>query len=1354
MLFPRRRKDSNSKRNFSSGRTGNRGTLSRLRPLRCEPLEDRRMLSIGSGIYGPSMAIDSSPILPLWAAYADESSAAPTTVDLVATSDTGLSDTDDLTNLDNSIPEKALQFEVSGTVPGATVTIYADSTAIGSVTASETTTIITTSGDLDLVDGTRSITARQFEADKAESVDSPALDVTIDTTSPLQDDYFITKLLADDGAASDNFGVSVSIDGTTAIVGAYKDDDNGTDSGSVYIYEQTASGWEQITKLTAADGEADDCFGGCVAISGTTAIVGAGWDDDNGADSGSAYIFEQTATGWEQVTKLTASDGDGYDHFGVSVSISNNTVIVGANGDDDKGLESGAAYIFEYTATGWEQVAKLTADKGGNPDYSLDYFGSNVSVDNHMAIVGAYGDNSNGRDSGSAYIFERTATGWQQTEKLIASDAAEDDSFGYSVSISGTTAIVGAFEDDTNTYNTGSVYIFEQTPTGWTQVAKLTVSDGEANDRFGNSVSISGTMAIVGAAHDDNDSSDSGSAYIFERTATGWEFVSKLTATDSSGASQYFGGSVAISGTTTIVGMSYSSTGSIYHSGTAYTFSVPIDLQADSDTGALDTDNITSNRTPTFDIEATPYYRIYRDGIQIGGDYETAPTYTSSELADGTYEYMVTAVDAAGNESTANSTLSVTIDNVAPVAPIPTPDLQSSSDLGISDTDNLTCDNTPTFVVSDVPYFRLYRDGIQISGDNESGSYTTTMQPDGTHNYAIASVDAAGNVSELGDPLSVTISTVIPDAPTSAPDLQATSDSGVSDADNITNNTSLTFDISTTGYYRLYRNDIGVSVQETASSCTVTNQPQGTFDYAIVTVDEAGNESAPGPALHVTIDTTAPLQDDYMMSKLLPDDGASSDFFGRSVSISGTTAIVGTYGDDNVGSESGSAYIFEYTANGWEQVDKLIPDDAFGEDYFGTCVSIDGTTAVVGAHGNDDDGSFSGSAYIFERTVGGWEQVAKLTADDASTEDNFGYSVAISGDTVIVGAWGDDDLGSYSGSAYVFQCTTGSWEQVAKLTAGDGGTNNWFGYSVSLSGTTAIIGANYDNDNGEGSGSAYIFECTASGWEEVAKLIASDGTIDEHFGCSVSISGTTAIVGAYYDDDNGNASGSAYLFELTTSGWEQIEKITASDNAGGDVFGYSVSVCGNRAIVGAYGDDSNVSNSGSAYQFEHTTTGWEQIDKLTANDRASGDYFGYSVAINDTTVIVGVRNDDDNRVDSGSAYIFQSLPAIDLQATSDSGLSDTDNLTNDITPTFDISAASYYRVYRDGVQVSGDYESAPSFTSEALSDGVYAFTVVALDAAGNETHASTALNVTIDTVAQDPSGIIPDLLAGSDLGDK
>jgi len=376
------------------------------------------------------------------------------------------------------------------------------------------------------------------------------------------------------------------------------------------------------------------------------------------------------------------------------------------------------------------------------------------------------------------------------------------------------------------------------------------------------------------------------------------------------------------------------------------------------------------------------------------------------------------------------------------------------------------------------------------------------------------------------------------------------------------------------------------------------------------------------------------------VANLTASDAAVGDQFGTSVSISGDTAIVGVFGDDDAGSFSGSAYVFVRSGTTWTEQAKLTASDPATLDFFGFSVSISGDTAIVGASGSVF-GSGPGFAYVFVRSGTTWTEQAKLTASDAAAGDFFGFSVSISGDTAIVGAHGNDDTGSNSGSAYVFVRSGTTWTEQAKLTASDAAAFDNFGFSVSISDDRAIVGARLDDDAGGNSGSAYIFDFDGTSWTQT-KLTASDAAAGDQFGRSVSISGDRAIVGALLDDDAGGNSGSAYIFDFDGTSWTQT-KLTASDAAAVDLFGIRVSILGDRAIVGAHFDDDAGGNSGSAYIFDFDGTSWTQT-KLTASDAAAGDIFGRSVSISGDRVIVGAPFDDDAGTDSGSAYVFELNP--------------------------------------------------------------------------------------------------------------
>ena len=365
--------------------------------------------------------------------------------------------------------------------------------------------------------------------------------------------------------------------------------------------------------------------------------------------------------------------------------------------------------------------------------------------------------------------------------------------------------------------------------------------------------------------------------------------------------------------------------------------------------------------------------------------------------------------------------------------------------------------------------------------------------------------------------------------------------------------------------------------------------------------------------------------------KVVASDREASDRFGRAVSLSGNFAIISAYTEDhdvngnNFMSGAGSAYIFERNGSGnWIQVQKIVNPDRSANDRFGQSVSISGNYAIIGADQEDEDISgsntlnASGSVYVFERNgVGIWNNIQKLIAADRGANDRFGYAISLSGDYAIIGAHQDDeDVAGInninnSGSAYFFEKDgSGVWNQVQKIVASNRGDSDFFGWSVSLSGDYAVIGSYQEDEDGSDnnsltdSGSAYVFERNGSGvWIQAQKIVASDRSISDYFGRSVSISGNHIVVGSDFEDEDTtgintlNNSGSAYIFERDGGGnWNQLEKIVSSDRGENDLFGWSVSISGSNIIIGAYSEDEDalgsntLSASGSAYIYEDTST--------------------------------------------------------------------------------------------------------------------------------------------------------------------
>ncbi len=357
---------------------------------------------------------------------------------------------------------------------------------------------------------------------------------------------------------------------------------------------RTADGQCEVTRLTASDPAEDDSFGQSVSIDGHIAVVGAGRDDDVCPDdpdcnSGSAYVFRRDDMGtpldprddvWAQEAKLTASDATPDARFGSAVSVDGNIIVVGAGRDGHAGMWSGATYVFRYDGSDWVEEAKLTAGDA----VANQIFGAAVSANEDTIVVGAEGDAYGNHDApGSAYLFEYDGAGWSERAKLDSSDGATGDHFGSAVAVDGDTVVVGARNDDDAGDRSGSAYVFVRPADGWTSTtedAKLTASDAARTDQFGGAVSLHQDTVVVGAHwHDTADKGDTGAAYVFTKPTTGWATATetaKLTASDAS-SNDALGISVSIEGTLILAG-AYRDNGPAAgtgDAGAAYLFSMP-----------------------------------------------------------------------------------------------------------------------------------------------------------------------------------------------------------------------------------------------------------------------------------------------------------------------------------------------------------------------------------------------------------------------------------------------------------------------------------------------------------------------------------------------------------------------------------------------------------------------------------------------------------------------------------------------------------------------------------------------------------------------------------------------------------
>ncbi len=361
--------------------------------------------------------------------------------------------------------------------------------------------------------------------------------------------------------------------------------------------------------------------------------------------------------------------------------------------------------------------------------------------------------------------------------------------------------------------------------------------------------------------------------------------------------------------------------------------------------------------------------------------------------------------------------------------------------------------------------------------------------------------------------------------------------------------------------------------------------------------------------------------------------------FGYSVAISDQYAVAGAPGDVPNGNDAGHAAIINFDDGSSFSFDG---NDTTTGDWFGFAVDIDANIVVVSAIG---DNSETGSVYLFQCNDTNYNEITKFSAPDSAAGDWFGYSLAIDANNIIVGAVGNDQGASNAGAAYIFNAAE---QSLRKLTAFDAAENDKFGYAVDISGDYAIIGATRDDDNGSSSGSVYIYKRSGLEWLHQIKITTSEAAPDDWFGYSVAIDGEYAAVGAIYDDNANSNSGAVYILKRTDDVWALHSTILAFDGAALDRFGYSVSIDGDLCVISAVRDDDSANDAGSIYLYKYDGVNWAYQNKFTADDADDSDYLGHSVRINNGNIITGAIGDDDNGDKAGSVYLFDLCPEADM----------------------------------------------------------------------------------------------------------
>ena len=782
--------------------------------------------------------------------------------------------------------------------------------------------------------------------------------------------------------------------------------------------------------LTASDAIGNENFGSSCAIYYNTMIVGSNTDDLTGTNDGSAFIFVRSGTTWTEQAKLTASDKFSGDQLGYSCSIYGDTAIAGAWGDDIGNSDNGSVYVYTRSGTTWTEIQKLTASDSLN----ADFFGRSCAIYKDTIVTGAILVNHSGfSDAGSAYVFTRSGTTWSEIQKLTASDKGDDDYFGQSCSIYKDTIVIGANGDNVPTNNEGSVYIFTLSGGTWTETQKLTASDSEVSDNFGRSCSIHEDTVVIGAYLDDLDATrtDAGSAYIFTRTGTTWSLQQKLTASDGliySDNDGYLGYSCSIYGDTVVVGARVR------------------DIDGDADQGCAYV--YTRSGTEWTEVQKMTKEDSLVGGINVG--YSCA-LYENTFVLGSVWSYQAGLGAGAG----------YIFDIIQPSGPNVVSILAE-----IKEVQKLTATDAVSGDYMGVAQSSMHMDSLVVS------SYWADTG-------GLTDAGAAWVFAKSGD-------TWVYEAKLTASDKEAGDFFG--------------------------------------SSCSIYG------DTAVVGTSQDDVPTFWGGSAYVFTRSGASWTE---IQKLTASDKGSSDQFGISCAIYGDAIAVGAHRTDDSGTgDNGRIYIFTKSGTTWTETQQLNASDKGNDDNFGYTCAMHENTLVVGTRWDNIPTNNEGSAYIFTRSGTTWTEQAKLTAGDGNINDQFGQYCSIHGDTVVVSSYSIDVVGVDEGAAYIFTRSGTTWTQEAKLTTRDKADSDYVGYSCSIYEDTVVIGSHGDDVVPSDSGSAYVYERSGTTWNEIKKITASDKADIDYFGISCAIYGDTIAVFATGEDEAGGDAGSGYIFDI------------------------------------------------------------------------------------------------------------------------------------------------------------------------------------------------------------------------------
>lgn len=992
------------------------------------------------------------------------------------------------------------------------------------------------------------------------------------------------RITADSPVAGDQMGrgLAVSADGSTIAAGSLQADLNSTDTGAIWIFVHNGTTWVQQQKIVPKD-LANLKAGQRLSLSpdGNTLVVGLPTDNLQGTDTGSVYIYRRNAGVWTLFQTLVNNPELNSTLFGYEARIAgNNRIVALAVHAIVQGSLSGAAYTYvqpgsdpesyqqlipatltegerygtalAYSATGDYLLINAVAKAGYGQVYVYvregltwvqqsiitpsspvtgDNFGGGIAVngDATIALIGAPRRDQVGTDSGLVYVFTRSGTTWTQQQTLVSSDLADGDLFGTSVAMThdGTLALIGASHDDNTGIDSGAVYVFTRSGSVWTQQQKLTSPGGAAYRYYGTSVAMNsdGTRVLIGAVGDTTKGAWAGAVHHYTRSGTTWTHVSKFTADDLI-ADDRFGMSVALSadGLTAMVGASYSDSAGT-NAGAVYVFS-------------------------------------WTGGVWT----QTRKLISPSAAGQAFYGTAVGFIPSLG---------------VAFVG------------------ENNTNNGRGKFFV--------YRD-MNLTGTPTNWVLEQRLTAQG--NIADARFGVSFEMS--GDGNTLVISAVYD------------SDGGIN-----------------SGSIYIYRRNGSVwqQVQRIANPEPAAHDNFGT----VVAINYDGSYIAVGTPLDDDVASNSGSVHVYVRSngkwtwqqKLLGEPVALSRFgrSGLAFSADGSTLVVAANFYSDSFTNMGTVHVFVRSGSSWSQQVRLVASDASASAFFGTSTALspDGNTLAIS--------DVTIGIYFYTRSGATWTFQQKISDPAlAGTEVNrLAFSKA--GTELFRSVPGDGE-----GAVYVYVLNAGTWTQTHRIVRQSPHVGEQFGRSIAVSedGRTLVVGAPYYDITGAvNTGAVYVYTRLNSQWTEKRRLVRQVQEGNDLFGMIVTLSkdGTTAA-SATQSSERGALAGAVHIFEAKLEQHQQTALLRSDAPSASDRFGTNVAIAANAniAVIGM----SDVTTTGFAFVYQKTGTVWQQVAKLQASDGLVGNSFGSAVAINDdgTTIAVSAPEKATVATAAGAIYVF------------------------------------------------------------------------------------------------------------------